>query len=234
MVTSFSILVPKFKKNNLIISHTIFPAYEWATTSGTLTPHSIGLLTLYGSLFVSLSWGVAATLFLNELYIGMSTTSCTMCVCCIVTVALSNHGKSQFSLAISSLRASEFLVLDDGEEEGGGGGGNSGKVAKRSLLENTLEEAMVKAHKLFAEVGDVETTFAAGAAGGAGGGGGGRGGRGGGGKHDEAQKQQQQEGKHAEGKATGTHSLLGSLGLGRTRSKRYVKYLLYMLVVLVV
>jgi len=227
VVTSFSILVPKFKKNNLIISHTIFPAYEWVTTSGTLTPHYIGLLTLYGSLFVSLSWGVAATLFLNELYIGMSTTSCTMCVCCIVTVALSNHGKSQFSLAISSLRASEFLVLDDGEEEGGGGGGGSGKVAKRSLLENTLEEAMVKAHKLFAEVGDVETTFAAGA-------GGGGGGRGGGGKHDEAQKQQQQEGKHAEGKATGTHSLLGSLGLGRTRSKRYVKYLLYMLVVLVV
>ena len=31
VVTSFSMLVPRFKKNNLIISHTIFPAYEWVS-----------------------------------------------------------------------------------------------------------------------------------------------------------------------------------------------------------
>ena len=90
-------------------------------------------------------------------------------------------------------------MLDDGEEAGSGGGG---KVAKRSLLENTLEEAMVKAHKLFAEAGDVETTFAAE-----------------GGKNEE---EQQEEGKStSKSKTTRKHSILGSLGLGRTRSKRH-------------
>lgn len=144
-------MLPKFQKNNIIVSSTVLPAYEWNTSSGKLLPHRYGIYSLYGAIFVSLSWGVAATLFLNQLYIGMSTVSCTICIACIVTVALSNHGKSQFSRAISSLKASEFLVLNS---DGGGDATNS-----KSFVEKTIQEALNKANKLFSEAGKVEQTF---------------------------------------------------------------------------
>ena len=61
LVTSTSILVPKLKANNLIISETVLPAYEWDTDSGKLIPHYFGIYSLYGSLFVAMSWGVAVS-----------------------------------------------------------------------------------------------------------------------------------------------------------------------------
>ena len=149
VVVSASILLPKMRENNIIISETILPSYEWDQSSGRLVPHFIGIATLYGGLFVGISWGVAATLFLNQLYIGMSASSFCVVVCCIVTAALSNHGKAQFSRAISSLQASESLVLDPPTDAESG-------LKRKSLVETTIREALLKSNKLFAETGDVD------------------------------------------------------------------------------
>ena len=89
----------------------------------------------------------------------MSATSCSVVVTCIVTAALSNHGKNQFSRAISSLQASEFLVLKPTSESPSPNDGSGKKMKKLSLVDLTIKEAMEKANKLFSETGQVEKTF---------------------------------------------------------------------------
>ena len=177
LVSSLSILVPLFQNNNIIISQTIMPSYEWDTSSGKLRPHYYGIYTLYGAMFVAISWGVAATLFLNQLYIGMSATSASVVVTIIITTQLINHSKTQFGKAISSLQASEFLILDSKDDATAGAGADTtATTKKKSLVDVTIEEALIKANKLFSEAGDVETDFGMVIQGDGGGGGGGSGG----------------------------------------------------------
>jgi hypothetical protein len=164
--TAFSTLYPKLQRGDLYFAETVLPVYEWNKEAGRIVPHRLGVVALYGAYFMALSWGVAATLFLTQLYIGMTCSSFTLVVISITTVYLSHHSRTQFSSAIASLEASAYLVLDGGGgggggDDGGDGGGtsagaegNNAKGAKEGdIVQRSLREALTKAHGLFSSSG---------------------------------------------------------------------------------